>query len=666
MLIQIFITITGVLGIYFGLFGRFLGKENIPRVVIPTFILLILFLIYLLQDTIKNGSIELILYRWMGCYFNSLNVGFLLDSLSLCMSLIVSIISVCVIIFAYEYMSNDPHINRFIVYLLFFVFFMFFFVTSNNVVQAFIGWEGVGIISYLLINFWFTRMEANRSAFKAIVFNRIGDLGFIIFFVSLLFLVKSSNFNYINSLWLVLNEGIITTSYVDDLECIFYFLLLGAMCKSAQIGLHAWLPDAMEGPTPVSALLHSATMVTAGIYIFLRFAPVLLFFIQINFIMSIIGVITAVVGATVAFFNEDIKKIIAYSTCSQLGLLFSAIGIGNFNGCFFHIVTHAFFKALLFLTAGCIIHAVADEQDIRKMGGLLKYLPYTSICMLVGILGLVGFPFLSGFYSKEFLIFFSFVQANTISNFVTILVFLASIFTMLYGIKLFCFIFLTNYRGFKSNLKFIVEPSFFMSISIGVLSILTIFSGFFLFDLLMSNNTVWLGIFIPVTNYLDIFLQIEMLPFFIKNTLIILFFIFFYFFYFYSNLILEWRILILNKSITTQFIINILNVYLYQTWFWHYIYTSVAKFFINFSFNILILKVNNFIEYSFIIKLKQNIYNFSLIFANSFSTNFFKNFYFFLISVFFIICFSNFLEIFKCIFLNMFIYFFYTFYSKTK
>lgn len=655
MLITMFVTITGIIGTYFGLFGRFLGKENIPRLVIPIFVFSIVFLIYLFKEIIENGSIELIIYRWMGYYFNNLNIGFLLDSLSISMSLIVSIISVCVLIFAYEYMSNDPHINRFIVYLFFFVFFMVFFVTSNNIVQAFIGWEGVGIISYLLINFWFTRLEANRSAFKAIVFNRIGDLAFIIFFIALLYILKNGNFNHVNSLFLILNDS----ANINDLEFIYYFLLIGAMCKSAQIGLHAWLPDAMEGPTPVSALLHSATMVTAGIYIFLRFAPVLLFFIQLNFLMSIIGAITALIGATVAFFNEDIKKIIAYSTCSQLGLLFSAIGVGNFNGCFFHIVTHAFFKALLFLTAGCIIHAIADEQDIRKMGGLLKYLPYTSICMFVGILGLVGFPFLSGFYSKEFIIFFSFVQASIITNFITILVFLASIFTMLYGIKLFFFIFLTNYRGFKVNLNNILEPTFFMSISIGTLSILTIFSGFFVLDILLYNNTVWLGIFSPIYNYTDIFVQIETLPFFLKTSLTLLFFIFLYIFYTQANIILEWRLLVIKKKTEIQFLINLLNVYLYQTWFFHYIYTSIVKTFMNFSFNTLILKINNFIEYSFVIKLKENIYTFSTIFSKTFSNNFFKNFIFLIICLLGILAFSFYLEIYKCILLNIFIYFLY-------
>jgi proton-translocating NADH-quinone oxidoreductase chain L len=662
MLIQILITITGIVGIYFGLFGRFLGKENIPRIVIPIFIFLIIFLIYLFNEIIQKGSIELIIYRWMGYYFNNLNIGFLIDSLSVSMSLIVSIISVCVILFAYEYMSNDPHINRFIIYLFFFVFFMFFFVTSNNIIQAFIGWEGVGIISYLLINFWFTRMEANRSAFKAIIFNRIGDLGFIIFFIAILYILKTGNINHINSLWLILNENlnINNLKIINELEFIYYFLLVGAMCKSAQIGLHAWLPDAMEGPTPVSALLHSATMVTAGIYIFLRFSPILLFFIQLNFLMAIVGVITALIGATVAFFNEDIKKIIAYSTCSQLGLLFSAIGIGNFNGCFFHIVTHAFFKALLFLTAGCIIHAIADEQDIRKMGGLLKYLPYTSICMLVGILGLVGFPFLSGFYSKEFIIFFSFVQATVISNFITILVFFASIFTMLYGIKLFFFIFLTNYRGYLSNLKNIIEPSFFMSISIGILSILTIFSGFFLLDILMYNPVIWLGVFSSVNNYMDIFIQIELLSFFIKTSLVFIFFILILFFFSKSNEILEWKLNLLKQKKETQFFFNLINIYLFQTWFFYYIYTSLVKIFINFSFNTLILKINNFIEYSFIIKLKQNLYNFSSLFSNSFSNNFFKNFFFVIILCLFILSFNLFLEIYKCILLLIFLFIFYS------
>ena len=662
MLIQIYISMSLFFGSYFGLFGRFFGKSNIIKVIIPVNIILITFLIYLIQENSLYGGVELILYRWLGLYFNSLNIGILIDALSSQMCLVVSIISLVVIIYATEYMCNDPHIVRFICYLFFFVFFMLFFITSGNIIQAFIGWEGVGIVSYLLISFWFTRGEANRSAFKAIVFNRFGDLGYIIFFITVMYILKTCNFVQINSLWLLINENFYkdNTSILSDLEIFFYFLFLGAMCKSAQVGLHAWLPDAMEGPTPVSALLHSATMVTAGVYIFLRLAPVLLFFIQLNFIMAIIGSITALVGASVAFFNQDIKKIIAYSTCSQLGILFSAIGIGNYNGCFFHITTHAFFKALLFLAAGCVIHSISDEQDIRKMGGLLNYIPYTAICMLIGILGLVGFPFLSGFYSKEFILFFSFTQSSFSGNFITILIFSASIFTILYGLKLYFLIFLTSYRGFKSNLKFISEPTFYMSVSIGLLSFLTIFAGYFLIDfLLYNNNFIWLGIFPPTTDISDNFIIIESFSFFIKIILFFLFIIFILFFYFYYTLLLEWRLILLKQTNKVQLIINFFNVFFFQTWMFNYLYTIIVYIFINFSFNILLYKVNNFIEYSFIINIKNSIYIFSNWVTNNFSNNFFKNLNFIIMQLLITISFVIYLDINKCLFLNFCFYVYY-------
>lgn len=664
MLIPMTITFSGFLGFYLGIFSRYLGKIYIPQIIISTFSITIIFLIVMFWEIINKGSLELLVFRWLGPYLQVIDMGFLMDSLSVAMGSIVMLIAIHVILFAYDYMSNDPHILRFITFLLFFVFFMFFFVMSNNILQSFVGWEGVGIISYLLINFWFTRMEANRSAFKAILFNRFGDLGYIIFFTAILYTLKTCSFTHINSLWLIINEKFFnsTISLLDDLEFIFYFLFLGAMCKSAQVGFHAWLPDAMEGPTPVSALLHSATMVTAGVYIFLRFSPVLLFFIQLNFMIAIVGSITSLIGATVAFFNEDIKKIIAYSTCSQLGILFAAIGIGNYNGCFFHIATHAFFKALLFLTAGCVIHAISDEQDIRKMGGLLKYIPFTSICMLIGILGLVGFPFLSGFYSKEFIIFFSFVQATSTGNFITILIFLASIFTMLYGLKLFFFIFLTSYRGFKSNLKIISDPTFYMSISVGMLSFLTIYAGYFLTDFFIYNsNFIWMGVFPPVTALSDTFINIESLSFLIKISLFILFIIFTLIFLCKYTLLLEWRLLLLNKSIETQFTINFLNVFFFQTWMFNYIYTSIVNLFMSFSFNILLYKVNNFIEYSFIINLKTIVYRFSNLITNSFSNNFFKNLIFIIVQLILVVFFIYYIQMLKSIFLSIGVYFIYNF-----
>lgn len=659
MLILFSCTISGLLGLYLGIFGRFVNKLDLLKVIIPGFIASIGSIILVLNNIYKEGSISIELSCWLNMLSNKFILGFYIDSLSVIMSLVVSTIAFAVLIYAFEYLNNDPHLRRFLCFLLFFVFFMQILVLSTNIIMLFIGWEGVGVISYLLINFWFTRIEANKSALKAIIFNRIGDLCYLIFLVSIFNYIQTTNFSFINSLYLILDENLLNNSadFLIYLEIFFSFLFIGAMCKSAQIGLHAWLPDAMEGPTPVSALLHSATMVTAGLYVFLRLSTILLFFVELNFIIGLVGAVTALVGATIAFFNEDIKKIIAYSTCSQLGLLFSAIGLGNYNGCFFHIVTHAFFKALLFLTAGCVIHAVADEQDIRKMGGLIKYIPYTSICMLIGVLGLVGFPFLSGFYSKEFIIFFSYVQATYTSNFITVLVFFASIFTMLYGLKLYFLIFLTSYRGFISNLKAICEPSFFMSISIGFLSILTIFAGFYFYDIILyNNNFFWLNTFNGTKDVNDKFIEIELLSFFTKNSLMFFFIFFTFIFIHFSKTLIEWRLHLLSLKMQTQFIINFLNTFFFQTWFFNYIYILISYSFFKNSFNIFLFKISNFIEYFLILKTKDNLYSFSLNVRKTFSTLFFKNIKTTLILFSFLFIFIFLINISKSIVLSILLY----------
>jgi len=323
---------------------------------------------------------------------------------------------------------------------------MLFFVFSSNILQCFIGWEGVGLVSFLLVNFWFNRLEANRAALKAILFNRIGDIfylfGVIFFFV---------NYKYCDIDFFL---GFSTYVYFYDLddvkssmEIFIFFIFIAAMAKSSQIGLHAWLPDAMEGPTPVSSLLHSATMVTAGVYLLLRLSNILFISCYATFYFVIIGVLTALLGATVALCQEDLKKIIAYSTCSQLGILIVAIGMGNYIGCFFHLITHAFFKSLLFLTAGAIIHCLYDEQDIRKMGGLILQLPYIGLVLLIGIGGLVGFPFLSGYYSKEFIILTALSYHSELFNFVFICLISASFCTCLYGLKLFFLLLLVIFVG---------------------------------------------------------------------------------------------------------------------------------------------------------------------------------------------------------------------------
>jgi len=322
------------------------------------------------------------------------------------MLIVVTLISSLVHLYSTEYMSHDPHLTRFMSYLSLFTFFMLILITANNFLQMFVGWEGVGLSSYLLINFWFTRIQANKSAIKAMLVNRVGDFFILLALFAIYFVFNSLDYDVVFSLVPLMTTYQITIGnfLFSAIDLICLFLFLGAMGKSAQLGLHTWLPDAMEGPTPVSALIHAATMVTAGVFLLARcsflfeFSPLVL-----NFIM-LIGASTAFFASTTGLFQNDIKKVIAYSTCSQLGYMIFACGLSSYEVGIFHLSNHAFFKALLFLGAGSIIHAVSDEQDMRKMGGLKNLLPFSYSIMLIGSLALVGFPFLTGFYSKDLIL----------------------------------------------------------------------------------------------------------------------------------------------------------------------------------------------------------------------------------------------------------------------
>jgi proton-translocating NADH-quinone oxidoreductase chain L len=300
-------------------------------------------------------------------------------------------------------MTDDPHLPKFMSYISLFTFFMLMLVTANNFLQLFLGWEGVGLCSFLLISFWHTRIQANKAAIKAMVVNRIGDFG-LLFGILLIFDVfKTIEFHSVFALapyfykkyfmFLGLNLNILTT--------VGFLLFIGAMGKSAQIGLHTWLPDAMEGPTPVSALIHAATMVTAGVFLIIRCSPLFEYTPSILTLITSVGAITAFFAASIGLVQNDIKKIIAYSTCSQLGYMIFACGLSGYSVGLFHLFNHAFFKALLFLSAGSIIHGLANEQDLRKMGGLLQGMSFTYINFVIGSLALMGFPFLAGFYSKD-------------------------------------------------------------------------------------------------------------------------------------------------------------------------------------------------------------------------------------------------------------------------
>ena len=455
-------------------------------IIIPFFLSL-----YFLKLTL-SGSYYIVvpLFEWLSSGDLITEWSLRLDLLTSVMLVVVTSVSSLVHIYSIGYMSHDPHQTRFFAYLSFFTFAMLILVTSNNFLQLFFGWEGVGLASYLLIGFWHKKDTANSAAMKAFVVNRVGDFGFLIGLAILFFYTSSLDFDTIFSMNEQLSSNTFSIFNMDFnvLNTACFFLFMGAMGKSAQLFLHTWLPDAMEGPTPVSALIHAATMVTAGIFLVARCSPLFEMSPSILSFITYIGASTAFFAATVALVQNDIKRIVAYSTCSQLGYMFVALGSGAYQIAIFHLFTHAFFKALLFLGSGSVIHAVSDEQDIRKMGGLYKLIPFTWIVMLIGTLGLTGAPLLSGYYSKDGIIEAAFVSQTEGHFYAFYLLVFSALLTSFYSWRL---IFLT-FNG-KSNISTeifskIHESPKVMLFPLIVLSILTIFSGIYFVDYFMSHD----------------------------------------------------------------------------------------------------------------------------------------------------------------------------------
>jgi proton-translocating NADH-quinone oxidoreductase chain L len=372
---------------------------------------------------------------WIKVSTLELSYGFVCDRYVILMLFVVSLVSCLVHLYSIEYMRNDPNHVKFLQYLTLFTLAMYILITANNFVQMFIGWEGVGICSYLLINFWDTRIQANTSAMKAMIVNRIGDVNLLIAFVLIFTHYNSFDYFFIFAF----------SDYAGIDTWILIFLFIGAVGKSAQLFLHVWLPDAMEGPTPVSALIHAATMVTAGIYLIIRCHILFDLSPFCKKIILLVGGVTALFAGSTGMLQNDLKKVIAYSTCSQLGFMAAACGLGQYDVALFHLAMHAFFKALLFLSAGSIIHAfISEEQDVRRMGGLLNLMPVTYISMLIGSLALMGFPFTAGYYSKDLILESLCVSNCPISIFSFICCILASICTTFYSIRLIYLIFFTK------------------------------------------------------------------------------------------------------------------------------------------------------------------------------------------------------------------------------
>ncbi|GHC60414.1 NADH-quinone oxidoreductase subunit L [Limoniibacter endophyticus] len=486
-----------------GLFGRKIGataSEYVTSAFVGIAALLswVVFFQYALGDA-EKVSVPVLTFLQSG----GLDVSWALriDTLTAVMLVVVNSVSTLVHVYSIGYMHHDPHRPRFFAYLSLFTFAMLSLVTADNLVQMFFGWEGVGLASYLLIGFWFKKQSAGAAAMKAFIVNRVGDFGFLLGIFGLYVLTGSVNFDTIfaNIQSMYAGEGAASADVALNflgyalnpqaaLTIVCLLLFMGAMGKSAQVPLHTWLPDAMEGPTPVSALIHAATMVTAGVVMLARMSPVFEFSHTALTVVTIIGAITAIFAATVGLVQNDIKRVIAYSTCSQLGYMFVALGLGFYSAAVFHLFTHAFFKALLFLGSGSVIHAVSDEQDMRKMGGLRKLIPNTYWMMIIGTIALtgVGIPGTvigtAGFFSKDAIIEGAFSAHGAAAGFAFILLTVAACMTSFYSWRLIFMTFHGKPRATADVMSHVHESPPVMLIPLYILAVGALFAGFLFHD----------------------------------------------------------------------------------------------------------------------------------------------------------------------------------------
>ena len=480
-----------LLGSLLGYYSKPLGdrfSEIIPTLLVIASAVLSAIVFY--RGIIFDEYSNYIIFEWIKSGSFKVNWSINIDPLSSVMLVVVTSVSSLVHIYSIGYMSHDPHRPRFMSYLSLFTFSMLMLVVSDNFLQLFFGWEGVGLCSYLLIGFWYKKESANNAAIKAFLVNRVGDFGFAIGIFLIFYFFGTVNYNevFVKASELTVKEINFLGFNVNLITLICLTLFIGAMGKSAQFLFHTWLPDAMEGPTPVSALIHAATMVTAGVFLVVRCSPLFEYSqTALNFV-AIIGMITALFAASVALVQNDIKKIIAYSTCSQLGYMFFAAGVGAYHVAIFHLFTHAFFKALLFLGSGSVIHAFKDEQDIRLMGGVWKKLPYTWLLMLIGTLALTGFPFLSGFYSKDAIIEFAFFKNTAIGQYAMTIGIFTAFLTAIYSWRLFFKTFHGSYNNKTLPIEKTHESPLVMLVPLVLLSIGAIFAGYFFKETFIGHN----------------------------------------------------------------------------------------------------------------------------------------------------------------------------------
>jgi NADH-quinone oxidoreductase subunit L len=453
-----------------GIFNKRMPKGLIGIVACGTILISFIASFYLFTQ-IATGVIQETttpLFTWIHAGGLHLELSFLVDRLSAIMLLVVTGVGFLIHVYSIGYMSHDEDYPRFMAYLNLFVFFMLLLVMGSNYLVMFAGWEGVGLCSYLLIGFWFKNSEYNKAARKAFIMNRIGDLGFLLGLFLMYQTFSSLNYKEVFDAAKNYPTGDAT------LTAIALLLFIGAVGKSAQIPLYTWLPDAMAGPTPVSALIHAATMVTAGIYMIIRSNIIYTLSPVASEVVAVIGLLTALMAATIGLKQNDIKKVLAYSTVSQLGYMFVALGVGAYSTALFHVVTHAFFKALLFLCSGSVIHAMGGEQDIRRMGGLKKYLPVTHATFLMGVLAISGVPLFSGFFSKDEILAVTWTYSPVMFTILAI----TSVLTATYMFRLYWLTFYGSFRGTHHQQEHLHESPSSMTMPLIILAALSIVGGY--------------------------------------------------------------------------------------------------------------------------------------------------------------------------------------------
>tara|TARA_Y100000590_G_scaffold172732_1_gene197563 strand:+ start:1068 stop:2978 length:1911 start_codon:yes stop_codon:yes gene_type:complete len=475
-----------------GFFSKSIGTKQC-QLLTSSFVsisgILSLYIFY--QVIINDYHSNKIIFNWITSGSFNVNWSINIDPLTSVMLVVVSLISSIIHFYSIGYMQSDPHKPRFMAYLSLFTFAMLTLVTADNFLQLFFGWEGVGLCSYLLIGFWYKKPAANSAAIKAFIVNRVGDFGFAIGIFLIFFFYGTVSYSEVFELTpsFINKEVIFLGINFNLITLICLMLFLGAMGKSAQFLLHTWLPDAMEGPTPVSALIHAATMVTAGVFLVIRCSPIFEYSQVALNIVTAVGMITAFFAATIALVQNDIKKIVAYSTCSQLGYMFFAAGVGAYHVAIFHLFTHAFFKALLFLGSGCVIHSFHEEQDIRLMGGVWKKIPYTYALMIIGTLALTGFPFLSGYYSKDAIIEFAFLRGTNMGYYASAVGIITAFLTAIYSWRLIFKTFHGRYNNKENSLASIKESPLIMLVPSCLLAIGAIITGILFKELFIGSES---------------------------------------------------------------------------------------------------------------------------------------------------------------------------------